>query len=195
MTTFFKICFKIFKKYVWSIFCRPYCLLDRRAWFYLQPFRYPFEVLANDNLGMTNTVLLYCMHDHEAPAINWWAKRVCKEWKIEASKALCIVEWWAKACKLCLFGILSECKTGLKISGCVVHFKSLFSSTSPSVFAEYNIGKIPQNREFFLNLFKIFSRRQTDKWPKELVMQLIPQSLLVSTCQYHRIILDREQFH
>jgi hypothetical protein len=24
-----------------------------------QPFRYPFEVLANNNLGMTNTVLLY----------------------------------------------------------------------------------------------------------------------------------------
>jgi hypothetical protein len=42
--------------------------------------------------------ILFC--STEAPAINWW------------------VEWWAKACKLCLFGILSECKTGLKISAC-----------------------------------------------------------------------------
>jgi hypothetical protein len=50
----------------------------------------------------------------EAPAINCWAKRVCKEWKVEASRALW-VEWWAKACKLC---ILSKCKTVLKISAC-----------------------------------------------------------------------------
>ena len=59
--------------------------------------------------------ILFC--STKAPAINWSAKRVCKEWKVEASRALW-VEWWAKACKLCLFGILSECKTGLKISAC-----------------------------------------------------------------------------
>ena len=58
--------------------------------------------------------ILFC--STEAPAINWWAKRVCKEWKVETSRLW--VEWWAKACKLCLFGILSECNTALKFSAC-----------------------------------------------------------------------------